>query len=93
MADNRLGFNERKKRILEFLRENNSTAQEVATEMGIEDGAARHLLTRYHLNGLVIKSKFPESISKKGRNPYLYKLSDQGKELLQEGKIRTRSRS
>jgi len=92
MVDDRLGFNERKKQILEFLRGNSSTAQEVSDEMGITEGAARHLLARYNLSGLIKKSKSPMLNQGRGPNPYYYTLSETGRILLDENKIKVRLR-
>lgn len=78
---NRVGFNVRKKQILRILDHNSLTAEEVAKKVGITDGAARHLLARYHLSGLLRKSELPKINLGRGRNPYFYTLSETGRRI------------
>lgn len=87
--DRRVEFNVRKRQILLLLDHNILTAGEVAIKVGVTDGAARHLLARYHLGGLLKKSELPK-VARRGRNPYFYTLSDTGRRVFP--KIRERKR-
>jgi len=60
--------------------------------MGITEGATRHLLARYNLSGLIKKGESPILNQGRGRNPYFYTLSETGRKLLDENKIKIRSR-
>lgn len=86
--EERLKFNEGKIMILNVLRDEGMTSTEVADRCGISTGAARSLLRRHHLNGLLKREKDPKDGH--GNNPYLYRLLDQAVNLLDQGKIRTR---
>ena len=88
--DRRVGFNVRKRQILVLLDHNSLTAEEVARRMGITDGAARHLLARYHLSGLLRKSEMPKINPGRGRNPHFYTLSDTGRRIFPKIKERER---
>lgn len=89
-VDSRVGFNVRKKQILRILDGRSLTPEEIAKKVGITGGAARHLLARYHLSGLLRKSELPKINPGRGRNPYFYTLSDTGRQIFP--RIRERNR-
>lgn len=85
--DRRVGFNVRKRQILKLLDGRAMTPQEVGMAMGITEGAARFLMRRYQVSGLLSRS---EGEGSQGRKPYLYTLSNQGRKVLP--RIRERPR-
>lgn len=87
--DRRVGYNVRKKQILKLLNGRSMTPQEVAREVGITDSATRYLMRRYQVSGL-LRRKGVELNPRRGRNPYVYILSDQGRVVLPKIRLRPR---
>ena len=85
--DDRVGFNVRKRQILRLLDGRAMTPDEVAREVGITGDAARHLLRRYHVSGLLSRT---EGEGSWGRRPYVYTRTRQGRKILP--RIRERPR-
>ena len=87
--DERVGFNVRKRQILRLLDGRAMTPEEVAREVGITEDAARHLMRRYQVSGLLSRT---EGEGSWGRRPYLYTLSKQGRKILPRIRERPRRR-
>lgn len=73
----RVGFNVRKKRILELLDGKKMTTEEVATAIGINESTARHHLLRYWRYRLLNRTGGGMTPSK-GRKPFVYNTSTFG---------------
>lgn len=77
----RVGFNVRKKEILELVGGGVNTAEDIASETGVDEGTIRHHLVRYYRYGLLDR-RGGEFIPRVGNKPYVYSLSSKGEDRI-----------
>jgi len=84
----RVGFNVRKKQILQLLDGNEMTAKDVAKELEIAERTARNHLLRYKRQELLDRDG-GGFVPGRGRNAYIYTITEKGRDRL--GRIETKS--
>lgn len=83
----RVGYNERKKQVLELLTRGPTTVSGVARELGIKESAARHHLIRYWRYRLV--SRTGGGINPgRGSRPFIYHITPFGFSKIKSLKIK-----
>jgi predicted ArsR family transcriptional regulator len=88
VGDNlRVGFNVRKKQVLELLARRPMTALDVASRLGIKESTARHHLVRYWRYRLLDRVG-GEMNPGRGQKPFIYRTSAFGSKKIKMLKIK-----
>lgn len=78
----RVGFNVRKKQILQLLDGEEMTAKDVAEETGVAERTARNHLLRYKRQELLDRDG-GGFVPGRGRNAYIYTIAEKGRDRLE----------